>query len=97
VEDPSITKLVREQFDAFVAGKIDTSQYSVPIPAASLAQAHAGLAALGAVKSVRFVESRPISGSMVYAYKFVCANGAVYEQLSVKDGKIDGIYFAPAQ
>jgi hypothetical protein len=95
-EDPSITKLAREQFDAFVAGKLDPSQYSITVPKRSIAQAQAGLSALGAIKSVSFVESAPIQGSMVYAYKFTCANGAVLEQLSVKGGKINGIYFAPA-
>lgn len=95
-EDPNITKLAREQFDAFVAGKLDPSQYSITVPKRSIAQAQAGLSSLGAIKSVTFMESAPIQGSMVYAYKFTCANGAVLEQLSVKDGKINGIYFAPA-
>lgn len=94
-EDPAITKLAREQFDAFVAGKLDPSQYSVTIPKHSIAMAHAGLSALGAVKSVTFMESAPIQGSMVSVYKFTCADGAVLEQISVKDGKINGIYFAP--
>lgn len=97
-EDPSITKLAREQYDAFLAGKLDPSQYSVTIPKHSVQMAHLGLTTLGAVKSVTFVESAPINGSMVYAYKFTCANGSIYEQLSVdKNGKVNGIYFAQAQ
>lgn len=96
-EDPNITKLAREQFDGFVAGKLDPSQYSVTVPKHSIAQAQAGLSSLGAIKSVVFMESAPVQGSIVYVYKFTCANGAVLEQLSVKDGKINGIYFAGAQ
>lgn len=95
-EDPAITKLARDQFDAFAAGKFDASQYSVTLPKRAIAQVHAGLSALGTVKTQTFMESKAISGSMVYVYKFTCANGSVYEQLSVKDGKINGIYFAPA-
>lgn len=96
-EDPKITKLAREQFDAFAAGKYDPSQYSIAVPKAALAQVQTGLSSLGALKSVTFVKSASVSGSMVYVYKFTCANGAALEQLSVKDGKINGIYFVPSQ
>lgn len=96
-EDPKITKIARDQYDAFAKGNIDTSQYSVPIPAGAIAQVQAGLSALGAVKTVTFLGSRSMSGSMMYQYKFTCANGAAIETLALKDGKIDGIYFKPAQ
>lgn len=36
-------------------------------------------------------------GSRVYVYKFACANGAAVQQISIKDGKINGIYFRPAE
>ncbi|HLI95213.1 MAG TPA: hypothetical protein VKT72_03880 [Candidatus Baltobacteraceae bacterium] len=96
-EDPAITKLARAQYDAFSSGKLDASQYSVPIPQDAITQVQAGLTSLGPVKSVQFVKSVAVKGSNVYVYKFTCANGAALEQLSVKDGKINGIYFRPVQ
>lgn len=96
-EDPAITKLAREQYDAFAAGKVDQSQYSAAVPQAAISQVQAGLTSIGAVKSVAFVKGSTLAGSMVYVYKFTCAKGAAYEQIAVKDGKIDGIYFVPAQ
>jgi hypothetical protein len=96
-EDQAITKLARQQYDAFAAGKIDQSQYSVTIPQNAIAQVQSGLAALGAVKRIDFIKNAEVMGSMVYVYKFTCANGAAIEQLSVKDGKINGIYFRPVQ
>lgn len=95
--NPAAAKLAREQFDAFLSGKIDTSQYSVAIPSAALSQVQAFLSALGPVKSVTLVQKAAIGGSTVYVYRFICANGSVLEQLSVKDGKINGIYFRPVQ
>ena len=96
-ENPAITKLANEQFDDFAAGKVNVSEYSVKIPKDALAQVQAGLSSAGAVKSVTLVKQMDVMGSTVYVYRFTCANAAVLEQLSLKDGKINGIYFAPAQ
>lgn len=96
-EDPKVTKIAREQYDAFAKGNLDKSDYSVPIPAGAIAQVQAGLDALGPVKSVKFLGSMAMNGSMMYQYEFTCAKGAAIETLSLKDGKIDGIYFKPAQ
>ncbi len=94
-EDPAITKIVRAQYDAFAAGKVDASQYSISVPQNAIAQVQAGLASAGAVKSVTFLKMAALPQGTVYAYKFTCANGAVIEQISLKDGKINGIYFRP--
>lgn len=95
--NPAVGKLAREQFDAFLSGKIDAAQYSVSIPSAALGQVQAFLSALGPVKSVTLVQKAAIGGSTVYVYRFICANGSVLEQLSLKDGKINGIYFRPVE
>ena len=92
-DNPSVAKLAREQFYAFASGKIDTSLYSIDIQSAPQAQAF--LSALGAVKSVTLVQTTKMNESDVYVYKFTCENGAALEQLSLKDGKIDGIVFRP--
>lgn len=96
-EDPAVTKLARAQYDAFASGKIDASQYSVPIPHSAIAQVQADLSALGPIKNVMFLQAAKLAAGTVYVYEFACQNGAVLEQLSVKDGKINGIYFRPAQ
>ncbi len=96
-EDPAITKLAREQYDAFAAGKVDATKYSAAIPADAIAQVQAGLTALGPVKSVILLRTVSSAQGTVYVYKFIAENGAALEQLSVKDGKIDGIYFMPAK
>ncbi len=96
-EDPAITKLARAQYEAFASGKVDQTQYAQAVPQNAIAQVQAGLTALGPVKSVELVKTAVVKGSNVYLYKFTCANGAAMETLAVKDGKIDGIYFRPAQ
>jgi hypothetical protein len=96
-EDPNVIKLARAQYDAFASGKVDQSLYPQPVPAAAIAQVQAGLSSLGAVKSVTLVKTTSVQGSQVYVYKFTCANGAAIETLALKDGKISGIYFSPAQ
>lgn len=97
VEDPSITKLARQQFNSIVAGKIDKTQYSIAIPASALSRAQAGLAKFGPVQKVEFLKSLLLAQGTVYVYRFTCQKGAVIEQISLKGGKINGIYFAPAQ
>lgn len=96
-DNPEIAKLARAQFSAFKSGKIDTSQYSVAIPKDALPQVQAYLSELGPIQNVTLVQSAKINGAAVYVYKFSCQNGAALEQLSVKDGKINGIYFRPVQ
>lgn len=92
-DNPSVAKLAREQFYAFASGKVDTSLYSIDVQSAPQAQAF--LSALGAVKNVVLVQTTKVGDSDVYVYKFTCENGAALEQLSLKDGKIDGIVFRP--
>ncbi|HKU67873.1 MAG TPA: hypothetical protein VJP85_08855 [Candidatus Baltobacteraceae bacterium] len=96
-DNPAVGKLARQQFYAFAAGKIDASAYSIEIPKDVMPQVQAFLSALGAVKDVTLVQSTKIDESDVYVYKFTCENGAALEQLSIKNGKIDGIYFRPVQ
>jgi hypothetical protein len=94
-ENPAMTQLAREQFDAFASGKIDKSQYSVDIPQSAIEQAQKALSSLGPVQSVQFMGSAPLSAGTGYAYRFVCEKGTVIERFSIKDGKINAIYFAP--
>jgi hypothetical protein len=96
-DNPAIGKLAREQFYAFVAGKVDPSQYSISIPTQAMPQARAFLSSLGPVVNVTLVQSTKMDDSDVYVYKFTCQNGAALEQISIKNGKIDGIYFRPVQ
>ncbi len=94
-EDPHITKIARAQYDAFAAGKIDPSQYSVDIPASAVAQVQAALTRLGPIQSVSFLKSATLASGTAYAYRFTCQKGDIIEQISIKDGKINGIYFIP--
>ncbi len=96
-ENAAMAKLARAQFDAFAAGKIDKSRYSIDVPAASMAQVQLGLSSLGAVKSQTLLKTEQLAQGKVYVYRFTCERGAAIEQFSIKDGKINGIYFAPAQ
>jgi predicted Abi (CAAX) family protease len=96
-DNAAVSKMAREQFYAFAAGKIDGSQYSIEIPKDVMPQTQAFLSALGDVKSVTLVQSTKMGDSDVYVYKFTCANGAALEQLSVKNAKINGIFFRPVQ
>jgi hypothetical protein len=96
-DNPVVGKLAREQFYAFTAGKIDPTQYSISIPPQAMPQAQAFLSSLGPVVNVTLIQSTRIDESNVYVYKFSCQNGAALEQISLKNGKIDGIYFRPVQ
>ena len=95
VKDPE--KLARDQFTAWSTGKIDKSLYTFDIPQSSIDQVHQALPALGAVIGVALATHADVPQGDVYIYKFTCANGSVLEQLSLKDGKINGIFFKPAQ
>lgn len=96
-DNAAVGKIAREQFYAFASGKVDATLYSMPIPKSVMPQVQAFLSALGPVKNVTLVQSEKMGESLVYVYKFTCENGATLEQLSIKDGKIDGIYFRPVQ
>ena len=95
VKDPE--KLARDQFAAWSAGKIDKSLYTFDIPQSAIDQVHAALPSLGAVVGVALATHADVPQGDVYIYRFTCANGSVLEQLSLKDGKINGIFFKPAQ
>lgn len=96
-DNAAIGKIARAQFYAFAAGKIDPAQYSISIPPQAMPQAQAFLSSLGPVENVSLVQNAKMGESDVYVYKFTCQNGAALEQLSLKNGKIDGIYFRPVQ
>lgn len=95
--NPAVDRLARAQFSAFATGKIDASQYSVAIPKNVMPQVQAFLTALGPVNTVDLIQSQRMGADTIYVYRFTCQNGAVLEQLSIKDGKIDGIFFRPVQ
>lgn len=94
VKDPE--KLARDQFAAWSAGKVDKSLYAFDIPQSAIDQVHQALPSLGAVIGVALATHADVAQGDVYIYKFTCANGAVLEQLSLKDGKINGLSFKPA-
>jgi hypothetical protein len=96
-DNPTVSKLAREQFYAIIAGKIDESEYSSALPKSLLAQAQAFLSSLGPVQNVTLIQSAKMSDSDVYVYRFTCQNGAALEQLAIKNGKIDSIFFRPVQ
>ncbi len=96
-DNPAVGKLARAQFYAFASGKVDASQYAMPLPTDAMPQVQAFLTGLGPVKSVALIQTARMGASDVYVYKFTCENGAALEQLSIKDGKIDGIYFRPIE
>ena len=89
-------EIARAQFEAWASGKIDKSAYSIDLPADAVAQLHEILPALGPIQSVALVTHASLPGGSVYIYRFTCKNGSALEQISFKDGKINGIYFKPA-
>lgn len=95
VKDPE--KLARDQFAAWSAGKVDKSLYTFDIPQSAIDQVHQALPGLGTVIGVALATHADVPQGDVYIYKFTCANGSVLEQLSLKDGKINGLSFKPAQ
>lgn len=95
-EDPTVTKIAIAEFAAWQAGKVDSSRYTQPIPDAAMAQVHTGLATLGTVKSVTYLGKQSAQGVMLDRYRFDCMNGSAIESIYVQNGKIAGIFFAPA-
>jgi hypothetical protein len=96
-DNPTIGKLAREQFYAFIAGKVDASQYATAPSKGLLLQAQAFLSSLGPVQNVTLVQNTKTDDGDVYVYRFTCQNGAALEQLAIKNGKIDSVLFRPVQ
>lgn len=96
-DNPTVAKLARDQFYAFASGRIDSSLYSIEIPKDALPQVQAFLTELGPIESLQLVQSTKTGESTVYVYQFNCQNGGALEQISLRNGKIDGIFFRPVQ
>lgn len=90
-------RLARFEWAEFASGNVDQTHFTQPIPQNAIDQLHQVLPSLGAIKSVTLIKKADTPGGPGYAYKVVCEKGAVIEQFAVKDGKITGIYFSPAQ
>jgi hypothetical protein len=100
--DPAVTLVARRQFVAWQAGHINRRDYSATLSAqtddAKVQQSSVELGQLGALQSMQYLG--PItfyatpSGTTVYLYKMVCANGFIYEQLALDPRHtIQGIVF----
>jgi cell division septation protein DedD len=102
VADPSVTKLVRQQFVAWQAGSINKSLYSDKIQSqlsdATINDVSQKLASLGALTSLiyigPFISSDIPPDARGYIYQMQCREGNVY-LFTILDsqGKIATIYF----
>lgn len=103
--DPAVTTIARRQFVAWQAGRIDRAQYTAglnaQIPDAKIEQTATDLGALGALNSLVYLGPRDSNyddlppGVHVYLYQMLCANGSIYEQLTLDaSDKVAGIIFA---
>lgn len=101
-EDPLVTKIARREFVAWQSGNVDLTRYAGPakaeITADKLALTSKGLAALGALESIDYIEpvlfDNEPAGARAFMYKVTCSEGVVYEQLVLDaQGKVAGIVF----
>jgi hypothetical protein len=103
-DDPAVTLMARRQFVAWQAGRIDRVEYAASlnaqIPDAKLESTSTNLGTLGALDGVKYLGPRdavyaPLpAGIHVYLYDMLCANGSIYEQLTLDaNGKVVGIEF----
>lgn len=99
-EDPATTKIAKQELAAWQAGKPDWSHYAQSIPDATVAKVHTFLSSLGTVSSVTFLQKVQPQGAPVpvSVYLVKGANANAYLIIHVNDaGKVDGIFFKPAQ
>jgi hypothetical protein len=101
-EDPKITLIARREFVAWQAGVVNKDHYAVETQAKltpdKIADTSKALSDLGALVRTDWYGPLGIAdgppGVNGYLYHMICANGAVYEELTIgPDGKIDGIVF----
>ena len=66
------------------------------VPQSTIDQVRQLLVAMGPIISLTLVSHVNAPLGSVYVYRITCRNGAALEQISFKDGKINGLYFKPA-
>lgn len=100
-----MTRIAQRQFVAWQAGIIDRADYTAALsaqtPDSKVQTSSINLGSLGALTTVEYLGPRdavyaPLpAGVHVYLYEMVCANGTIFEQLSL-DGsdKVAGIIFS---
>jgi D-alanyl-D-alanine carboxypeptidase len=100
-EDPAITARVRDIYAQTVAKKLDRSQYTdatnAALTDALVAQVGSQIGSLGVPTAFVYLSKISANGSTAYIYRVVTPGGNLRMTTSLNaDGKIDGIYFAPA-
>lgn len=101
MENPAVTKIAREQFEAWKSGKLDLTAYTsgaqVYFTADVKSQVKAALNSLGDLRSFTYDGSRPAqNGIYVETYRITGAKGSALELIHLDDaGRIDSIFFAP--
>jgi hypothetical protein len=100
-EDPAITARMRDAYAQTVSKKLDRSQYTAATNAALtdalVSQVGTQLASLGTPTAFVYLSKIAANGSTAYVYRVVAPGGNLRMTLSLNaDGKIDGIFFAPA-
>jgi len=101
-EDPAITAAVRAEYERWRGGKVDFTRFDPAMRAAltdaTVQQVTAVLAALGAPTSYVFTGKTAFPNGTVYNYRVVAPGGAVSVVYSLDTaGKINGLYFKPAE
>ena len=101
-EIPLVHKEAIQQLVRWQAGVLDRSDYDAAfnagIPDATVKRISLELGQKGALESAVYlgpvvVDGAP-AGVVSYLYKMLCANGVLYERLSIEaDGKIAGVLF----
>ena len=99
-ENPAVTKIAHQELTAWQAGKPDWSHYIKQIDDSTVKQVQAFLSSLGPVSSLTFAQVVQPPGVPVplSVYTIKGKNASAYMILHVNDaGKIDLVYFKPAQ
>jgi D-alanyl-D-alanine carboxypeptidase len=102
-EDPAITAAVRAEYERWRAGKVDFARYDATMRAAltdaMVHQVSDGLRSLGAPTAFIFAAKTAVpNAGFAYTYRVIAPGGAVSVVYSLdRAGKIDGIWFKPAE
>lgn len=99
-EDPATTKIAVRELAAWQAGKPDWSHYVQSIPNATVQQVQSFLGGLGSITGPTFLKRVQPPGApfALSVYSLKGTNASALMLLHVSDaGKIDLIYFRPAQ
>jgi hypothetical protein len=103
VEDPAVTRIAKQQFEAWKAGAPDPALYMAGVDqyftSSIKARVKTFLTSIGDVQSFKYVGKQLTAiGVSVDTYEITGSTGTAVETIHLDPkGKIDFLYFSPAQ